>query len=387
MAIPLKYNVGNLTSRRISTAMTILGIGVVIAVMLSMMALYHGVKIAIVSSGSRENLMVMREGAEAELSSWVTKEAFRIIRALPGIEKAGNGEPKISPELVIIFKLPKKDNPKGANITVRGVTPMAFELRPYIKMVEGRMFKPGLNEVIVARRIAQRFVNTNVGDTFQFGPQKYNVVGLFDANGTNFDSEMWTDVNFLGNARKRDSYSSVVLRPVDANAFRGIKSAIQNDNRLKLNVKSEFQYYDDQTGSLIGIRILVGFVAFCMVIGAVLGTMNTMFSAIASRKRELATMRALGFKRRAIIGTVLLESAFISLLGGLAGILLSLPVNGISTGTTNFSTFSEVAFSFRVDPPLALQAIMLALIAGVFGGVLPAIAAARMPITTALRVF
>jgi putative ABC transport system permease protein len=385
MAIPLKYNVGNLTSRRMSTAMTILGIGVVIAVMLSMMALYHGVKLAIVSSGSKENLMIMREGAEAELSSWVTKEAFRIIRALPGIEKAGNGEPKISPELVIIFKLPKKDNPKGANITVRGVTPMAFELRPYIKMVEGRMFKPGLSEVIVARRIAQRFVNTNVGDTFQFGPQKYNVVGLFDANGTNFDSEMWTDANFLGDARKRIAYSSVVLRPADAKAFRDIKSAIQNDNRLKQNVKSEFQYYDDQTGSLIGIRILVGFVAFCMVIGAVLGTMNTMFSAIASRKRELGTMRALGFKRRAIIGTVLLESAFISLLGGLAGILLSLPVNGISTGTTNFSTFSEVAFNFRVDAPLALQAIMLALIAGVFGGVLPAISAARMPITKALR--
>jgi len=385
MAIPLKYNVGNLPSRRMSTAMTVLGIGVVIAVMLSMMALYHGVKTAIVSSGSKENLMIMREGAEAELSSWVTKEAFRIIRALPGIEKAGNGEPKISPELVIIFKLPKKDNPKGANITVRGVTPMAFELRPYIKMVEGRMFKPGLSEVIVARRIAQRFVNTNVGDTFQFGPQKYTVVGLFDANGTNFDSEMWTDVNFLGDARKRTAYSSVVLHPVDANAFRDIKSAIQNDNRLKLNVKSEFQYYADQTGSMIGIRILVGFVAFCMVIGAVLGTMNTMFSAIASRKRELATMRALGFKRRAIIGTVLLESAFISILGGLAGILLSLPVNGISTGTTNFSTFSEVAFNFRVDAPLALQALTLALIAGVFGGVLPAIAAARMPITKALR--
>jgi putative ABC transport system permease protein len=385
MAIPLKYNIGNLTARRMSTVMTVLGIAVVIAVMLSMMALYHGVKTAIVSSGSKENLMIMREGAEAELSSWVTKEAFRIIRALPGIDKNSNGDPRISPELVIVFKLPKKDNPKGANITVRGVTPMAFELRPYIKMVAGRMFKPGLNEVIVARRIADRFVNTNVGDTFQFGPQKYNVVGLFEANGTNFDSEMWTDVNFLGDARKRTAYSSVVLRPIDANAFRDIKSAIQNDNRLKLNVKSEYQYYADQTGALIGIRILVGFVAFCMVIGAVLGTMNTMFSAIASRKRELATMRALGFKRRAIIATVLIESAFVSLLGGLAGILLSLPVNGISTGTTNFSTFSEVAFNFKVDPPLALQAIILALIAGVIGGVLPAITAARMPIPKALR--
>ena len=155
MAIPLKYNVGNLTARRMSTAMTILGIGVVIAVMLSMMALYHGVKTAIVSSGSKENLMIMREGAEAELSSWVTKDAFRIIRAFPGIAKSSKGEPVISPELVILFKLPKKDNPKGSNITVRGVTPMAFELRPYIRIVAGRMFHPGVNEIIVARRVAE----------------------------------------------------------------------------------------------------------------------------------------------------------------------------------------------------------------------------------------
>jgi putative ABC transport system permease protein len=385
MALPLKYNIGNLTARRTSTAMTILGIAVVIAVMLSMMALYHGVKTAIVSSGSKDNLMIMREGADAELSSWVSKEAFRIIRALPGIEKAANGEPKISPELVIIFKLPKKDNPKGSNVTVRGVTPMAFEMRPYIKLVQGRMFRPGVNEIVVARRIRDRFLNCNVGDSFVFGPQRYNVVGVFEANGTNFDSEIWTDANFLGGARKRTAYSSVVLKPVDANAFNEIKNAIKNDNRLKFQVKSEYQYYADQTGALIGIKILVGFVAFCMVVGAVLGTMNTMFSAVASRKRELGTMRALGFKRRAIIGSVLVESAFISLLGGLAGLLLAFPVNGISTGTTNFSTFSEVAFSFRVDGSLAVAGVMLALVAGVIGGLLPAISAARMPIPQALR--
>lgn len=383
--VPIKYNVGNLTARRVSTLMTILGIGVVIAVMLSMMALYHGVKMAIVSSGSKENLMVMREGADAELSSWVTKDAFHILRALPGIEKGSGGQPQISPELVIIFKLPKKDNPKGANVTVRGVTPTAFAMRPYVKVVEGRMFRPGVNEVIVARRIRDRFLNCNIGDSFVFGPQTYNVVGVFDGKGTNFDSEMWTDVDFLGQARKRNAYSSVVLRPVDARAFEDIKNTIKNDNRLKLQVKSEFQYYADQTGSLIGIKILVGFVAFCMVVGAVLGTMNTMFSAIASRKRELATLRALGFKRRAVIASVIVESACISLLGGLTGLLLSLPVNGISTGTTNWQTFSEVAFNFKVDGPLALEGITLALIAGVIGGVLPALSAARMSIPSGLR--
>ena len=382
--IPLKYNIGNLKARRVSTLMTILGIGVVIAVMISMMALKNGVHSAVVSSGSKDNLMVMREGAAAELSSWVTKDAFRIIRAMPGIAQSG-GAPMISPELVIIFKIPKKDDPKGSNVLVRGVTPMAFTMRPYVKVIEGRMFRPGVNEVIVARRIRDRFINTGLGDSFKFGSQTYNVVGVFDAQGTAFDSEMWCDDGFLGQARKRDAYSSVIVRPVDRAAFESIKAGIKNDNRLKLEVTSEYQYYDDQTTGLAGIVILVAIVTFFMTIGAILGTMNTMFSAIASRGRELATMRALGFKRRTILLSVIIESAFISLLGGLAGLLLALPVNAISTGTTNFQTFSEVAFNFRVDSGVALTGIIIALVAGIIGGALPALSAARMPITTALR--
>jgi ABC-type antimicrobial peptide transport system permease subunit len=383
--IPLKYNIGNLKARRVSTLMTILGIGVVIAVMISMMALQNGVHSAVVSSGSKDNLMVMREGAAAELSSWVTKDAFRIIRAMPGIAKESSGAPMISPELVIIFKIPKKDDPKGSNVLVRGVTPMAFTMRPYVKVIEGRMFRPGVNEMIVARRIRDRFINTGLGDSFKFGSQTYNVVGVFDAQGTAFDSEMWCDEGFLGQARKRDGYSSVIVRPVDRDAFESIKAGIKNDNRLKLEVTSEYQYYDDQTSGLAGIVILVAIVTFFMTIGAILGTMNTMFSAIASRGRELATLRALGFKRRTILLSVIVESAFVSLLGGLAGLLLALPVNAISTGTTNFQTFSEVAFNFRVDSGVALTGMIVALAAGIIGGALPALSAARMPITTALR--
>jgi len=382
--IPLKYNVGNLKARRVSTLMTILGIGVVIAVMISMMALQNGVHSAVVSSGSKDNLMVMREGAAAELSSWVTKDAFRIIRALPGIAQEA-GKPLISPELVIIFKIPKKDDPKGSNVLVRGVTPMAFTMRPYVKIVDGRMFRPGVNEVIVARRIRDRFVNTAIGDSFKFGSQTYNVVGVFDAQGTAFDSEMWCDADFLGQARKRDAYSSLILRPTDRDAYESIKAAIKNDNRLKLEVTSEYQYYADQTNGLVGIVILVAIVTFFMTIGAILGTMNTMFSAIASRGRELATLRALGFKRRTIILSVVIESAFVALLGGLAGLILALPINAISTGTTNFQTFSEVAFNFRVDSRVAMTGILIALISGIIGGMLPALRAARTPITTALR--
>jgi len=303
---------------------------------------------------------------------------------MPGIAQSG-GAPMISPELVIIFKIPKKDDPKGSNVLVRGVTPMAFTMRPYVKVIEGRMFRPGVNEVIVARRIRDRFINTGLGDSFKFGSQTYNVVGVFDAQGTAFDSEMWCDEGFLGQARKRDAYSSVIVRPLDRAAFESIKAGIKNDNRLKLEVTSEYQYYDDQTTGLAGIVILVAIVTFFMTIGAILGTMNTMFSAIASRGRELATLRALGFKRRTILLSVIVESAFISLLGGIAGLLLALPVNAISTGTTNFQTFSEVAFNFRVDSGVAMTGIIIALVAGIIGGALPAISAARMPITTALR--
>jgi len=385
MRIPFKYNIGSLAARRVSTLMTVVGIAVVIAVMLSMMALYNGVESATISTGSKDNLMIMREGAEAELSSWINRDAEHIIRSLPGIAKNEHGEPIVSPELVIVFKLPKKDDPKGSNVLVRGVTPMAFALRPNVKLIDGRMFRNGMNEVIVSRRIRDRFVNTNIGDSFAFGPKSWTVVGVFDANGTAFDSEMWCDATYLGQAHKREQFSTLLVKPVDRNAFQSIKAAIENDNRLKLRVKSEYQYYEEQTKGLIGIRVLVAIVTFFMTIGAILGTMNTMFSAVVTRGRELATMRALGFKRRSILASIIVESALLSLLGGVAGLLLALPINSISTGTTNFQTFSEVAFNFQISPAIAMRALIIALVAGVIGGALPAIRAARLPITRALR--
>lgn len=384
MAIPLKYNTGSLAARRTSMLLTILGIGVINAVMLSMMALWHGASRTTVASGSPTDLIVLRESAETELSSWVTREAYEIIRTLPGIAKDANGQPLVSPELVILFKLPRRDSGKGSNVTVRGLTPAGVEMRSP-KVTEGRTFKPGTSEVMVAKRIRDRFANTSVGDTFHFGTTDYRVVGVFDAAGTAFDSEIWLDESFLASARKRNAYSSVLARPLDAAASKSIVDAIKNDNRLKLQVKTERKYYEEQTSGLFGIIILVGFVTVFMIVGAVLGTMNTMFSAVASRTRELATMRALGFKRRAILMSIVIESALVSLVGGLAGVLLSLPVNGISTGTTNFRTFSEIAFNFRVDASVAVTGIVIALIAGVAGGLLPAISAARMPITKALR--
>lgn len=384
MAIPLKYNIGHLTSRKTSTFLTILGIAIVIAIMLAMLALYQGVRSAIVSSGSEENLMVLREGALTEATSWVRKDAARIIRELPGVARASDGEPLVSPELVILFKLPKRDDPKGSNINVRGVTQKAFELRPYIKLVEGRMFKPGVNEVIVSDRVRKRF-DVDLGESFTFGPREWTVVGVFDGAGTSFDSEMWTDLDYLGLAQKREQYSVLMVRPESKAVARGIIDAVKGDNRLKLQVKTELKYYEEQTSGLLGIVILVQVVTFFMVIGAILGTMNAMFSAVASRVRELATLRALGFKRRTVLATIVVEAGVIALAGGLLGVLLALPVNGIATGTTNFQTFSEVAFNFRITPALALRAVLTAVVSGIIGGLIPAISGARLPITRALR--
>lgn len=385
MAIPLKYNIGNLMSRKTSTVMTILGIGVVIAVMVAMLALHNGVNQALVSSGSPENLMVLREGAQTEATSWVSREKYRIIRELPGIARNGEGQPLVSPELVIIFKLPRRDNPTGSNVNVRGVTPNALALRPYIDLVEGRMVRSGLKEVMVSKRMQERFLNMGIGESFRSGTHTWTVVGVFDAKERSFDSEIWADLDTLAAAQKRPAYSSLLIKPVDAASFRSIRDSIQTDTRLKLLVKDEQKYYEDQTSGLLGIRILVTIVAFFMVLGATLGAMNTMFSAVASRKRELATMRALGFKRRDVLLSIVIEATFVSGLAGVVGVLLALPVNGIATGTANFMTFSEVAFNFNISPGVAVFAVGLAIVAGVIGGLLPAVSAARLPITRALR--
>jgi len=385
MAIPLKYNIGNLLSRKVSAVMTVLGIGIVIAVMVAMMALYNGVQQALVTSGSKDNLLVLREGAQTEATSWVTRDKYRIISSLAGIEKGSDGQPLIAPELVVIFKLPRHDNPTGSNVNVRGVTPKSLELRPEIRMIEGRTYRPGVNEVIVSDRMRKRFVNMNLGESFRSGTHSWTVVGVFDADGTSFDSEIWADVNTLGNAQNRNEYSSVLLKPVDAAAARQVADAISTDTRLKLQTKTEWKYYEEQTSGLLGIRILVTIVTFFMILGATLGAMNTMFSSVASRKRELATMRALGFKRRDVLLSVVVEAVFVSGIAGVVGVLLALPVNGIATGTANFMTFSEVAFNFNISLAVAGFAIALAIVAGVIGGLLPAISAARLPITRALR--
>jgi putative ABC transport system permease protein len=385
MAIPLKYNLRNLIVRRVSTLMTIGTIALVVAVFVALMSLANGLNSSLVETGSPENVVVLRDGSQTEMQSFVTKEAFQVIQTIPGIARDTQGKPIASGEVVVLINLLRRGDISASNVTVRGVSETGVALRPHLKLVEGRMFRPDVGEAIVSRKIADRFQGASLGDELQLGRRKFAVVGIFDAGGTGFDSEIWSDVVGVADAFDRASYSSVLIRAENLATRDQLVSRIEAEQRLKLESKSELAYYEEQTSASGPIRGLGIFVAIIMGIGACFGGMNTMYASVAYRTREIGTLRALGFSKASVLTSFVIESMILSLIGGVIGCLLALPVNGIATGTMNFRTFSEVAFSFRITPDLLLSALIFSLVLGFIGGLLPSRTAARMPITRALR--
>ena len=386
MAIPLKYNLRNLIVRRVNTLMTIGTIGLVVGVFVALMSLANGLNIALRATGAPENLIILRQGSQTEMQSGVSKEAFQIIQTLPGIARDPQGKPMASAEIAVIVNLPRKTG-EATNVTVRGVSETGFVLRPQIKLVEGkgRMFQSG--EAIVSQKVAERFSGAGLGDSLQLGRRTLTVVGIFDAGGTAFDSEIWAHVNDVADAFDRGGYSSVMVRAENAATRDQLAARIEAEQRLKLEPRSEIKYYEEQTSASGPIRGLGIFVAIIMGIGACFGGMNTMYAAVAYRTREIGTLRALGFSRLSILTSFVIESMILALIGGIVGCLLALPVNNIATGTMNFRTFSELAFSFRITPDLLISALIFSLVLGLVGGLLPSRLAARMPITKALREF
>jgi putative ABC transport system permease protein len=385
MAIPLKYNLRNLVVRRVSTFMNVFTIALVVAVFIAIMALANGLNSALVSTGTPENIIVIRQNSQTEVNSQVTRDAFQIIQTLPGVARDVSGKPIASAEITVLVNLPRRDTGEATNITVRGVSESGFSIRPQIKLVEGRMFNPGNGEAIVSRKISDRFTSTSIGDHIRLGRREFTVVGLFEAGGTAFDSEIWSQVEDVADAFDRSNYSSTIVRAESVATRDALASRIASEQRLKLEAKSEITYFEEQTSASGPIRGLGIFVAVVMGIGACFGGMNTMYAAVAARTREIGTLRALGFSKASILTSFVIESVMIALIGGLIGCLLALPVNGIATGTMNFRTFSEVAFSFRITPDLVITALIFAAVMGVLGGLLPSRLAARMPITKALR--
>jgi len=385
MAIPLKYNFRNLLVRRTTTLMTAFSITLTVAVFVVLMALAQGLQTSLSATGQPLNVIIMREGSQSEATSSVTRDSLQVIKYLEGIAKNDKGEPWVSPELIVLLNLPRRGQTQGSNVTIRGLGPDGPRLRPEFKLVDGRFFQSGLREVIVSKKISERFQNCRLGDKLKFAKGYWTVVGLFTAGNTAYDSEIWTEANDLAADFDRDAYSTVMVRASDGGARARLRDQIANDRRLHLKPQTEKDYYESQTRFAAPIKALGLFIAALMAVGASFAAMNTMYAAVARRTKEIGTLRVVGFSRGSILLSFVIESVLIAAVGGVLGCLLALPVNGITTGTTNFATFSEVAFNFHVTPGLLANGMIFSVLMGLLGGFFPAWRAAHENIVTALR--
>lgn len=386
MAIPIRYNIRNLKLRKGLTIMTSLGIALTVTTAIFLMALLAGLDRAFVTSGDAQNILVMRKGSQAELSGGFDAALFPTLKTLPGIAKDSHGEPMASGEWVVVIVLPRADGTGEVNVTVRGMMPDGLELRPKVKIIEGRWFNQGQREVVVSESIKKRFAHANIGDTLQFGKGPWTVVGVFDAGGSAYESEIWGDVNQMASDFDRQGgFASAYLRATDPVSADALKHRVSDDQRLKLEGMLETEYYAKQTSSGAPIKYIGWVVAIIMAIGSSFAAMNTMYAAVAYRSREIATLRVIGFSRPSILTSFVFESVLLSLLGAAVGIVLMLPFNGMTTGTSNAVTFSEIVFSLRMTPVVVGVAIAFAIIMGLFGGMAPAWHAARRDILGALR--
>ncbi len=387
MPIPLVYNVRSVRERWTSTIVAVLGIAGAVGVFVAMLSMARGFHATLVASGSPSNAIVLRAGASAEMVSILTRADVSAIENAPGVAR-GEAGPRVSPEVVVIAAFPLKKTGTDANVQVRGVSPRVLEVRDKVRITQGRMFQAGLNELIAGRNVAGTYAGLDLGRTVKFGGGTWTVVGLFDAGGSAFDSELWCDAVVLDQVyqRPQNIFQSVTVHLTSADAFGAFKDALTSDPRLTVETERERAYYEKNSQALTTmIRVLGTLVAFVMGVGAVFGALNTMYSAVSERTREIATMRALGFGGGSVVLSFVFESLFIAGLGGLVGCAAVLPLNGWTTGTINFQTFSHLAFAFRVTPDLILVGLVFALFMGLIGGLPPAIRAVRRPVATALR--
>ena len=387
MAIPLGYNVRSVGQRWTSAVVAVLGIAGTVGVFVAMLALANGFRATLVASGSPRNAIVQRAGADSEMVSAVTLDQVRVIEDAPGVVRDARG-PLASAEVVVIAGFKLRSSGTLANAQVRGVSDRALQVRDNVRVVRGRFFRPGLAELVVGRNAIGAFQGFDLGSTVRFGGGTWTVVGVFDAGGTAFDSEIWCDANVLNQVYKRPGnvFQSVTVRLNSPAAFAAFKDALTSDPRLSVRVERETSYYERQSRTLTRlIRVLGILIALVMGVGAVFGALNTMYSAVAERAREIATMRALGFGAAAVVLSFVVEAVLIALLGGALGCVAVLPINGLTTGTLNWQTFSHLAFAFRVTPALLLEGVAFAVLMGLIGGIPPAIRAARRPVAVALR--
>lgn len=386
MSVPFSYSLRNLWTRRFTTILTASGMALVVFVFTSILMLAAGLQRTLVETGSRDNVIMIRKASTSEVQSAVERSQAAIVETDPGIAADGDGKPVAAKEIVVLIGLPKLGTEKHSNVVIRGISESSLKLRPQVKIAAGRMPRPGSSEIMAGMSIAKRFKGSNIGETLRFGARDWTIVGLFDAGNTGFSSEIWGDADQLMQAFRRPVYSSILFRLGDSTQFENVKKRVESDPRLTLEAKRETVYYLEQSEVMAKfLRILGISITIIFSLGAVIGAMITMYTAVATRTGEIGTMRALGFQRRSILAAFLMESLLLGLAGGLAGILFASFLQLITISTLNFQTFSELAFSFSLTPSIFIQALAFALIMGFTGGVLPAVRAAHMNIVDSLR--
>jgi putative ABC transport system permease protein len=389
MKIPFKYIFRNFKNRKLTTGITVFGIALVVFVFSAVLMMAYGVQKTLIQTGSDDNVLVARKSANGEISSIITQDVVDILNTLPQLAKNNENKPISSGETVVVINLVKRGTDGGvSNVTVRGVSDQVFTLRPRVKLTEGRMFLFGKRELIVGASIAKRFEGAQIGEKVRFAGDDWTIVGLFDTEGSGFDSEMWGDSEQLQDAfNRRGGYSTFTFRLNQKENFKELKTIFESDLRLQqFEPKIERAYFEEQSEAMAAfIRILGIFITVIFSLGSTIGAMITMYSAVANRTTEIGTFRALGFRRRSILAAFLLESLFISIIGGLIGLSLSSFLQFFKISTLNFSSFSELEFSFSLSPQIVIYTLSFALLMGMIGGFLPAVRASRMNIINALR--
>ncbi len=386
MSIPLSYSFRNLLTRRLTTFLTASGMALVVFVFASILMLSAGLERTLIDTGSDDNVIVTRKAANSEVQSGIERVQASIIESLPMIATDGDGAQLLAKELVVLISLPKRGSDKPANVVIRGITAASLKLRPQVRLVEGRMPRPGSLEIMAGSSIAKRFKGGGIGESLRFGMRDWVVVGIFDAAATGFSSEIWGDAAQLMQAFRRPVYSSITFKLANSSKFENVKSRLDADPRLTFDVRRETRYYRDQSEVMAKFLRILGFsLTIIFSLGAVIGAMITMYASVANRVGEVGTLRALGFQRKSILTAFLLEALLLGLIGGMTGLLCASFMQLITISTMNWQTFSELAFSFTLTADIAAKSLIFTLVMGLVGGVLPAIRASRLKIVDALR--
>ena len=386
MAIPFSYSLRNLWTRRLTTVLTASGMALVVFVFAATLMLVEGLRKTLVQTGAYDNVVVIRKASATEIQSGVDRLQASVVETQPEIAVGTDGNLLLAKEVVVLINLPKRGTDKPSNVPIRGIAPTSMALRPQVRLVEGRMPRPGSLEVIAGSSVAKRFKGGGIGETLRFGMRDWTVVGIFDAGATGFSSEIWGDVDQLMQAFRRPVYSSVLFKLRDAGEFPQVKERLESDPRLTVEARRETKYYSDQSEMMATFLGIMGTtLTIIFSLGAVIGAMITMYAAVANRVGEIGTLRALGFRRRSILLAFLLEALLLGLLGGLVGIFFASFMQLLTISTVNWQTFAELAFSFSLTPGIAFKCLLFSLVMGFVGGALPAARASRMNIVEALR--